>query len=101
MNGEHAPLGRRNGDGSIDVWVRGRRITFPGGGREPTVTDEAQPPGEPEPVPAGVLVDAGGAVTMISYDGWYARVGDAEVTINRTKARASSTPPRMFSRRRR
>ena len=37
---------------------------------------------------------------MISYDGWYARVGDAEVTINRTKARAWSTPPRMFSRRR-
>ena len=90
MNGENAPRGRRNGDSSIDVWLRGRRLTFPGGGLEPTVTDEARPPDDATALPPEVRVDVGNVVTMISYDGWYARVSADDVTINRTKARRSS-----------
>jgi hypothetical protein len=89
VGGEHEPRGRKNADGSIDVWVRGRRLTFPGGGRKPTVSDEAPPP-DADDLPSGVLIDVGNAVTMVSHDGWYARVGGEEVGINRTKARRPS-----------
>lgn len=89
MGGEREPRGRENADGSIDVWVRGRRLTFSGGGRKPTVSDEAPPPDAGE-LPRGVLIDVGNAVTMVSHDGWYARVGADEVGINRSKAHRAS-----------
>jgi hypothetical protein len=85
--GEHAPRGRKNDDGSVDVWVGHQRLHFPGGGRRPTVTDDDPPPPEAGEKPSGVLIDAGDRVTMVSYDGWYARLTASDVNINHTRAR--------------
>ena len=85
--GEHDARGRKNDDGSVDVWEGRRRLHFPGGGRKPTVTTDDPPPPDVGALPSRVLVDVGDPVTMVSYDGWYARLTAAAVDINRTQAR--------------
>ena len=85
--GEHVPRGRKNGDGSVDIWVTRRRLHFAGRGQRPTVTDDDEPPPDAGEMPSGVLIDASDPVTMVSYDGWYARLTASGVDINRTRAR--------------
>jgi hypothetical protein len=93
--GGRIPRGRRNDDGSVDVWTAGRRLHFPGGGRRPTVTDD-EPPADAGKLPHGVRIDVGDPVTIVGYDGWYARVGASGVDVNR--ARADRRTHRVFRR---
>jgi hypothetical protein len=85
--GEQPPRARENDDGSVDVWLRGRHLHFPGGGREPTVADADQAPAGAGEVPRDVLLDVGDPVTTVGYDGWLVRLSDSNVAINRSKAR--------------
>jgi hypothetical protein len=85
--GEQVPRGRKNEDGSVDVWVGLRRLHFPGGGGRPIVTEDDPPPFDAVGMPGEVLVDVGDPVTMVSYDGWYARLTASGVATNRTRAR--------------
>ena len=96
MNGEHPSRARANGDGSLDVWVRGRRLHFPGGGRKPSIADDATPPAEAGEVPNDVLTDLAQAMTTVSHDGWYIRFSPSVLEINRTRARRF--PTRVFYR---
>jgi hypothetical protein len=96
VNGDALPRACTNADGSVDVWVRGRRLHFPGAGRQPTVTEE-QAPADAGDLPADVRIDLGDVVTMVSRDGWYVRLGADTVDVNRTRARRSVI--RIFSRR--
>ena len=92
-----APLrGRRNSDGSVDVWLRGRRVHFPGDGERPTVTDDDAPPAQGA-LPDDVLSDLSETMATVSYDGWYVRLGESRLEINRTRARQISGR-RKFSR---
>jgi hypothetical protein len=81
------PRARKNDDGSVDVWLRAHRLHFPGGGREPTVTAEEQPPAAAGEVPRDVVLDVGDPVTTVSYDGWYVRLSASGVHVNRSQAR--------------
>lgn len=98
MAADQPPRARKNQDGSVDIWLRGRRLHFPGGGREPSVTDEAQAPADGDEVPGDVLLDVGDPVTTVSHDGWYVRLSGSDVIINRTRARRSGGRG-VFSRR--
>ena len=93
--GERVPRGRTNDDGSVDVWIAGRRLHFPGDGRLPTVTDD-EAPADAGKLPDGVRVDLGDPVTIVGYDGWYARIAAAGVHVNR--ARADRRIHRIFRR---
>jgi hypothetical protein len=97
--GERVPRGRSNSDGSVDVWIAGRRLHFPGGGRRPTVTDE-EPPADAGELPRSVRADVGDTVTIVGYDGWYARIAASGVSVNRARAdRRTSRVFRRFGRR--
>ena len=93
--GERVPCGRRSDDGSVDVWIAGRRLHFPGGGRRPTVTDD-ESPADAGKLPGGVRVDVGDPVTIVGYDGWYARIAASGVDVSR--ARADRRTHRVFRR---
>ena len=84
---ELEPRARTGPGESVDIWLRGHRLHFPGGGREPTVTEEGQVPPEAGDLPDDVLLDIGDPVTTVSRDGWYVRLSPSGVTVNRTKAR--------------
>jgi hypothetical protein len=90
------PLARVNPDRSVEVWIRGRRVRFPGAGKRPEITDAQEPPADAGPLPGDVLSEVSSAVTIISYDGWLVRAGDEAVQVLRTRARRS--PGRVFSR---
>jgi hypothetical protein len=96
VNGDQTPRARENDDGSVDVWLRAHRLHFPGGGREPIVTDDEQPPTDAGEVPRDVLLDVGEPVTTVSYDGWYVRLSPAGVNINQSRARRPLS--RVFNR---
>jgi hypothetical protein len=93
--GERAPRSRTSDDGSVDIWIAGRRVHFPGGGRRPTVTDD-EPPADADKLPDGVRVDVSDHVTIVGYDGWYARIAGSGVEVNR--ARAGRRTYRVFRR---
>jgi hypothetical protein len=93
---EQVPRGRKNDDGSVDVWVGLRRLHFPGGGGRPIVTENDPPPFDAVGMPADVLVDVGDRVTIVSHSGWYARLTASGVEMNRTRARRR--PHRIFRR---
>jgi hypothetical protein len=96
--GEDEPRGRKNADGSVDVWVGRRRLSFPGGGRKPKVTDEQEAPPDGGELPRGVRVDVAESATIVGYDGWYARITASGVDVS--PARARRGPGRIFYRRR-
>jgi hypothetical protein len=96
VNAEDLPHARVNGDGSLDVWVQGRRLRFPGGGRTPTVAEDPAPPTGAGEVPDDVLMDVGDDMTTISHDGWYVRFSGSTMTINRTRAFRSERARRFF-----
>jgi len=89
MNAEARLRGRRNADGSVDVWLRGRRVHFPGNGQPPTVTEDDAPPARGA-LPDDVLSDLSETMATVSYDGWYVRLGESKLEINRTRARRVS-----------
>lgn len=96
MNTEGPPRARSNADGSLDVWLRGRRVRFPGGSQRPTVTDDDPPPAAGA-LPDDVLTDLAERMATVGYDGWYVRLGESKVEINRTRARLISGQ-RVFGR---
>lgn len=94
--GDHELRGLKKDNGSVDIWVGRRRLHFAGGGRVPTLTDDDPPPPDAGQMPSGVLTDVSGSVTIVSYDGWYARFTDSDVVITRSRARRG--PKVVYSR---
>lgn len=91
MTDDQAPRARENDDGSVDIWLCGHQLHFPGGGGKPAVLDADLVPDEAAELPSGVLLDIGDPVTTVSYDGWYVRLSATGIDINRTRARRQSS----------
>lgn len=58
-------------------------------GQPPTVTEDDAPPARGA-LPDDVLSDLSETMATVSYDGWYVRLGESKLEINRTRARRVS-----------
>jgi hypothetical protein len=74
---------RKNDDGTVDVWYRGWKLAYPGGGGKPEITNEEPPDG------AGAADDAKWAESELKRDGWLVKFDSSPPRAIRVKRRGS------------